>query len=362
MTYLSDLGFVAHFASHWQAYVRPGLRVGRVVQEQKGAYLVLAAPDVVSKVEPVWASLAGRLAHRSAGRADLPAVGDFVVLEGEGDGRARLAALLPRLTRMLRKASGQGSEEQVIAANVDTVFIMSSLNLDFSERRVERYLTAVWDGGALPVVLLSKADLASERDDLIARVRAVALGAPVHCVSVPAGEGLDQVRGYFAPGKSIAIVGSSGVGKSTLTNALMGRGAQSVSDVRDGDDKGRHTTTSRTLLMLPSGGMIVDTPGMREFMPSDDGDGVATVFEDLEAIAVRCRFTDCRHVDEPGCAIQAAIATGSLTPDRLASHRKLLREQAWLHRRQDAKAASDERKKWKRIHMEQRRHPKKSRG
>lgn len=362
MVFLPELGFDAHFVSHWRVHARSDRRPGRVVQEQKGAYRVLVAAGPESEAVAVWASIAGRLGHQSESRAELPAVGDFVVVEGGGDGRVRIAALLPRRTCLMRKAPGGESVNQVIAANVDTVFIMTSLNHDLNERRLERYLMAVWDGGALPVVVLSKSDLAIEqREELVSRVRSVAQGSPLHCVSVANGEGLDSLRTYFSVGKSVALVGSSGVGKSTLTNALLGEDVQSVKDVRESDDRGRHTTTSRTLLMVPGGGVILDTPGMREFMPSDEGQGIATVFEDLETLAARCRFTDCRHEAEPGCAIQAGILDGKLDAARLASYRKMQREQAWLERRQDGRLASVEKKKWKRIHMAMRNHPKKNR-
>lgn len=365
MVNLRELGFDAHFESLWHAELRDskvgGRRAGRIVQEQKGAYRVLAAPDLASPVSPVWATLAGRLAHASPGAADLPAVGDFVLVEGEGEGRCRLAHLFPRRTRIVRKAAGVESSEQIIAANVDLVFIMTSLNRDLSERRLERYLAAVWDGGALPVVLLSKADLETDRAGLLARVKGVVSGAPILCISATSGEGVDEVRRYFALGRCAALVGSSGVGKSTLINALLGNTVQDVQAIRVEDDKGRHTTTSRTLLMVPGGGMIIDTPGMREFMPSDEGAGVSTVFADVEELALSCRFSNCRHSEEPGCAVREAIDSGQLAEERLASLRKLAREQAYLERKQDAGAASAERKKWKRIHKDMRRHPKKSR-
>jgi ribosome biogenesis GTPase len=364
LVHLASLGLDARLEGLWQSSARPGLRAGRVIQEQKGVYRVLVASDPTAAVVPVWAVLAGRLAHASAAPQELPAVGDFVLVEGDarGDaGRCRIAELLPRRTRLVRKAVGASSDEQVIAANVDTVFIVTSLNDDLSERRIERYLTAVWDGGALPVVLLSKADLEGDRAAQVARVERVAIGAPVHCVSVATGEGLDTVRGYVKAGTTATLVGSSGVGKSTLINALVGDALQAVQEIRETDAKGRHTTTARTLVTLDGGGMIIDTPGMREFMPSDEGGGLGAVFGDVEDLATACRFTDCRHESEPGCAVQAAIADGRIDVGRLASFRKLEREQAFLARKQDASAASAQKKKWKTIHKEMRHHPKKSR-
>jgi ribosome biogenesis GTPase len=240
--------------------------------------------------------------------------------------------------------------------NVDVVFLVTSLNTDFNLRRLERYLTTVWESGAQPVVLLNKADLIANPHDASAEVAAIAPGAGVHVLTAIAGEGLDELAPYTKPGSTVALMGSSGVGKSTIINRLLGTEVQSTREIRAGDGRGRHATTYRRLLLLPAGGVLIDTPGMREFQPWDSSSGLDDAFEDIAALAGECRFRDCQHRTEPGCAVRVAVAQGSLDPSRLASLEKLRKEAGFQDRRRDAAAQSEAKKVWKRIHKAMKQH------
>jgi ribosome biogenesis GTPase / thiamine phosphate phosphatase len=262
---------------------------------------------------------------------------------------------LPRRTALARKAAGRGVEAQVLAANLDTVFVVTSLNRDLNLRRVERYLSMVWESGARPVVLLTKADLRAEPAAAVAEVEARAPGVPVHAVSVVAGSGLAALREHLRPGESAALIGSSGVGKSTLLNWLLGADRLAVGAIRADDDRGRHTTTARQLLVLPDGGVVIDTPGLREVQLWESESGLAQAFDDLAALAARCRFRDCRHGGEPGCAVAAAVAAGSLARERLENHRKLAAEMRSLAARSDPHARREEKQRVKTLCKAQKR-------
>jgi ribosome biogenesis GTPase len=265
-------------------------------------------------------------------------------------------AILPRRTAFVRRAAGTRSDDQVIAANVDFVFVMLGLDHDFNVRRVERYLAAVWDSGATPVVLLNKADLAEDLDTRVDDLRLAGTGVAVHAISALHANGLNVLRSYLREGITVGVVGSSGVGKSTLLNRLLGREAQTTADVRAHDSRGRHTTTHRELFVLSEGGIVIDTPGMREFQLSASGDGgeyssgggVETVFGEIERLAERCRFSDCTHEGEPGCAVREAVEQGQLAADRLASYEKLMKELRYEEARSDP-SAQGERKRVGRI-------------
>lgn len=303
---------------HWQslADMHSGLTPGRVISQHKGGYTVTYSGGECT------ADISGKLRHKAADTADMPAVGDFVMLEIKG-GTSRIHSILPRKSVFVRKAAGSGEAVQIVAANIDTVFVCMAMDRDFNLRRLERYLAVAWDSGARPVVLLTKADLAEDLAKQLAEAQQTALGADVYAVSSLLGDGLETIRPYLMDGQTAALLGSSGVGKSTLINALSGADVVATGDVRS-DGKGRHTTTQRELIVLPEGGMVIDTPGMRE-MGAVSAD-LSHSFADIDALAQMCRFADCRHETEPGCAVRAAIADGTLDADRLISYQKLKKE------------------------------------
>ena len=257
---------------------------------------------------------------------DFPTTGDFVMVNYIENGDSQILATLPRRTYFSRREPGPIPREQAVAANFDYVFIMQSLNLDFNPRRLERYLTLAWQSGATPVILLTKADLVEDYRDYLSQVDRVAVGVSTHIVSAHTGQGLPRLNSYLQPGKTVVFLGSSGVGKSSLVNALAGEEIMAVNAIREDDSKGRHTTTHRQLIRLESGVMIIDTPGMRELGMWDVSEGLGDAFSDVEAFIGKCRFSDCRHESEPGCAIKAAIAAGELDAARWDSYQKLSEE------------------------------------
>jgi ribosome biogenesis GTPase len=271
-----------------------------------------------------------------------------------GAERAVVHTRFERRSTVSRKAPGRASDEQVLAANVDTIFLVTALAGDLNPRRLERYLTVVWEAGAAPVVVLNKSDLSEDPAAVVESLRERLPFVDVVSVSALHADGLDALHPYLAPATTIALLGSSGVGKSTLVNRLLGHDVRKVSAVRDADGKGRHTTTSRQLVELPGGALLIDTPGMRELQPWADESAVDGAFEDIADLALVCRFPDCGHVAEPGCAVLQAVEAGSLDPGRLEHYRRLLREAAFEERKRNPSAAADEKRRWKRIHQAQR--------
>jgi len=262
--------------------------------------------------------------------------------------------VLPRRSKFVRKLPGKKIGEQVIAANVDTALLVSALDGDFNPRRVERYLAQCWESGAMPVIVLNKADACADACAKAAEVERISLGTAVYVVSAKTGRGFEQLDAYLARGQTLVLLGSSGVGKSTIANRLLGRAIQEVREVCEADSRGRHTTTARQLFALPGGALLMDTPGLRELQLWGADEGISQAFADIETLAPRCRFSNCRHEDEPGCAVQAALADGTLDLERLGNWRKLQREQAFLKRKVDPEARKEEKQRGKQIHREMR--------
>jgi ribosome biogenesis GTPase len=341
------------FASHAER----GLAPGRIVVQQRSLY------DVVTDLGELTAQISGRLAH-DAGPAGYPAVGDWVALAARPDeGAATIHAVLPRRTAFVRKAAQSLADEQVVAANVDVALLVASMNADFNARRLERYLAVAWQSGAEPVVVLTKADLADDPDTAIEEAESVAFGAAVLAVSAVTGEGLDALAALLKPAETAVLVGSSGVGKSSLVNALAGETLMATAGIREDDAKGRHTTTHRELIRLPPsslipGALVLDTPGMRELGLVDADEGLSTTFEDIEALAEACRFGDCGHTNEPGCAVREALETGVLDGGRWKSFQKLQRELAHQVRKEDPVAREAYRRHWIGVHKAARAHMK----
>ncbi|HEY5485301.1 MAG TPA: ribosome small subunit-dependent GTPase A [Candidatus Cryosericum sp.] len=318
---LATLGWDDYFSRQFEGLERDGLVLARIVEQHKSGFTAYGE-------QAEWqADVTGRYLHVLAGLVGFPSVGDWVALQPvPNEDRALIYALLRRRTQFVRKVAGSGIEEQVVASNVDVVFLVTGLDGNFNLRRIERYLTEAWSSGAQPVVLLNKADLCDDVATCIRAVESVAPGSAVHAVSAARNEGVDVVRGYLTPGRTIAFLGSSGVGKSTIINRLLGEDRQEVQSVSNAVGKGRHTTTSRSLLLHPDGGMIIDMPGMRELqLWASEGD-VEQSFMDIELLAGRCRFKDCTHTTEPGCGVLAALDNGSLDEDRYRNYMKLQKE------------------------------------
>jgi ribosome biogenesis GTPase len=340
---LAALGWSPSRQEEFQPYFAEGLAPARVAAQHRGAYVVY------TETGERPAEVGGRLRHRAAAPADLPAVGDWVALRDRPDASAATVhAVLDRTTAFSRKAAGDETVEQVVAANVNVVFLVSAFGHDLNARRLERYLTAGWDSGADPVVVLNKLDVADDPARDLAVVEAVAVGVPVHAVSAADGTGLEELSRYFDGDRTVALLGSSGVGKSSIVNRMLGRDRQEVGEIRD-DGRGRHTTTYRELLPLPAGGLVLDTPGLRELGLWEADGGVDETFADVAELAAGCRFRDCAHEREPGCAVLVAVTDGRLAPERLESYRKLLRELRRLDLKLPGRAQAEARRNRRRF-------------
>jgi ribosome biogenesis GTPase / thiamine phosphate phosphatase len=344
MAALESLGWNDRFAATFQAHAGADVVPGRVSLEHQHIYRVLTAEG------EALARVAGRLRHEAAAAVEYPAVGDWVALRRrEGELRATILAVLPRQSRFSRKVAGDTTREQIVAANIDTVLLATGLDGDFNLRRIERYLVTTWESGAQPVVLLTKADLSGDVAARVAEVTAIAGGAPVHATSARANQGLDVLQDYLQPGRTVAILGSSGVGKSTLINRLIGHEQQRTAGLSKYKSRGRHTTTNRELIQLPGGGLIIDTPGLREIQLWESGGSIGTAFADIEALATGCHFADCRHDTEPRCAVRQAAADGTLPAERLEHYLKLRKEADHLTEKQDQLALLAAKRKGKSI-------------
>jgi len=340
---LTKLGWDDRLREEFEPHRAAGLVPGRVAVQHRGAW------DVMAEEGDLRADVAGRLRHEATDNAELPVVGDWVAVAARPDETGgTIQAVLTRRTKFSRKTTMQAAEEQVLVANVDVVFVVTSLNEDLNLRRIERYLTLAWESGASPVIVLTKADLVGDPGPLVASVESIAYGVPVVPTSTVTGLGLDTVKGFLPTGVTGALLGSSGVGKSTLVNSLVGEERLVTREIRD-DGKGRHTTTRRELIVLPEAGLIVDTPGMRELQLWAADDGLEEAFDDVTALFASCRFSDCAHDTEPGCAVRVALEEGTLSHERWESYRKLERELEHLERRLDKRAQAEARRRWRAI-------------
>jgi ribosome biogenesis GTPase / thiamine phosphate phosphatase len=353
---LSALGWNDVHAQEFAAYAEPGVQPARVIAEHRDLWIVAGSTGARA------ARLAGRLRRDSTQEPQLhPAVGDWVVVQQASNaGQVRIVGVLTRRSAFVRKEAGLRATAQVVAANVDIALIVSALSNDVVLRRIERYLTLAWESGATPVVVLSKSDLVSDATSYIAQVQTAAPGPDVLALSALTGDGIDALLARLERGRTSVLLGSSGVGKSTLVNRLLGSDRQRTAAVRD-DGRGRHTTTHRELLRLPDGALLIDTPGMRELQLWSADTGLESAFADVESLSGSCRFADCAHESEPGCAVREAVANGRLPSSRLAHWRQLSRELAWLERRRDQRLASECRKETRAVMREARRHQRRKR-
>lgn len=338
---LQQYGWNERFAAAFAGHAGEGRVPGRVVLEHTHIY------RVGTEAGELLARVSGRLRHRAESRPDFPAVGDWVVVEPVADSDARIHAVLPRFSRFSRRAAGDSTEEQIVAANIDIVFLVGGLDFDFNPRRIERYLVVAWESGATPVIVLNKADLVPDPARHIAEVEQVAPGVRVHAVSARQTDSVDVLRQYVTTGRTAALLGSSGVGKSTIVNRLVGHDLLRTQDVRITDSRGRHTSTARQMVLLEGGGILIDTPGMRELQLWDAGEALGDAFADVAALAASCRFRDCRHLQEPGCAVRTAASSGELAAVRLESYHKLEAERAQQARQVDARALLEDKRRAK---------------
>lgn len=339
MNEINSYGYNGYFAAFAAEY--PGFTPARVILQEKELY------RIVSDFGEQGAVVSGKFRYEAQTVSEYPAVGDFVMVEHAGEeGYAVIHAVLPRKSVFTRRAAGTANREQVVAANIDTVFICMSLNNDFNVRRLERYISVAWDSGAVPVIILTKADLCTELDAKLCEVESVAFGVDIAVTSSLSENGIDTVKPYLRAGKTASFIGSSGVGKSTLINLLLGSDVIATGGLRN-DDKGRHTTTHRELILLECGALVIDTPGMRELGMWGADSGIDTTFADIEDLATRCKYKNCTHTTEPGCAIRAAIEDGTLSEERYRSYTKLSAENAYA---EDAESyLSAKTKKFKKI-------------
>lgn len=353
---LASLGWNSFFEEAFSSYREQKLYPARVAIQHKNYYVLY------STMGELRGEVTGKMEYFAGGPSDLPAVGDWVVIDARPrEGSATIVDLLPRRTRFSRKVPGPKPQEQILAANIDTAFIVSGLDAEFNLRRIERYLVLVAESGADPVLVFNKTDLSADPKTITGEIRKISGDHPVVFISAWKNEGLDELAGFLQPGGTGALLGSSGVGKTTIVNRLLGSDERRIQPVREHDSRGRHTTSYRELIPLPSGGLLIDTPGLRELQLGGVVSGVGEAFQDIEDLAQLCKFRDCSHETEPGCAVRVAIETGKLDAKRYGNYRKLLRELAYENRKHDAAAQRQEKERIKKIMTAYRRSPQKGR-
>jgi ribosome biogenesis GTPase len=355
---LRELGWNRFFEEHFTDYKQKGLVPARVIREHKHIY------HVQTEQGSIAAALAGKIDFDAQTKADYPTVGDWVAVKLiPNEDKAVIRAILPRKSKFTRKSASRADEEQVIAVNIETVFLVTALDEDFNLRRIERYLVLAWDSGADPVIILNKSDLCDDIEHYISEIKFVAPDVPIHPVSATEGEGIEPLFEYLGSGKTVSLLGSSGVGKSTIINTILGIERQAVAPVREDDSKGRHTTTHRELIFLPQGGAVIDNPGMRQLHMWVDQDSIKRAFEDIESIAENCKFRDCSHDHEPGCAVLEALEEGKISSQRIENFQKLKDEIHLLEIRQEqnrkAKEIAQQRKKINKVNKSNKKKKKK---
>lgn len=347
---LKNLGFNAFFEKHLESTKKcqlENLSIGRICAEYKENYKLFCSCGELKAV------VSGKFRNNCKTREDFPAVGDWVLFNYiENESMAIIHEICQRKSKFSRKIAGQQTQEQIIASNVDFAFIVCALNYDFNLRRIERYLSLIWQSGATPVIVLTKTDLCNNTEEKIAQVENIAFGVDIHSISNISNEGIEVLQKYFGEGKTVVLLGSSGAGKSSLINNLAKENIMKVNILRNNIEKGRHTTTHKQMIILPNGGLIIDTPGIRELQLWDAQDGINQTFNDIEEIAKHCKFSDCTHKNEPECAVQKAIKNSILDANRLENYQKMQKEQEYLTNRQTQSAAKVEKDKWKAIHKQ----------
>ena len=342
---LPDLGYTARWEALFAPHAPGGLVPARVVRSDRGSALVASSVGVARAKPSV------RLLKAARGAADLPSVGDWVAMLAREDLETPLIeAVLERTGAITRGDPGKSAETQVLAANVDTIFVVHPIAEEPNLRRLERELSLAWDSGAVPVVALTKADLSADPEAARAEVEGIAIGVEVLVMNALAGDGVSAILDRLPPRRTAALIGPSGAGKSTIINALLGEARQATREVRIGDGHGRHTTVARELVRLPGGGLLIDTPGLRALALTGSEDGIASVFPEIEALAEGCRYRDCMHGAEPGCAVRGAVEAGALGAERLASYHKLMRETQVVAAKTDARLRAEEERRWRTIH------------
>lgn len=338
------MGWDSFFDTNFETYQKQGFTAMRIIRENRGKYIACGEPGKYT------CEISGKFRFEADTKDKFPAVGDWAAASIRSDeGTATIHAILPRKSGFSRKVAGQTTESQVLAANIDTVFIVCGLDLNFNLRRIERYLSMALESGAVPVILLNKTDICPEAEVRKNEVEAIAPGTDIYNISATQKTGLEIFHKYISRGKTASFLGSSGVGKSTIINSLLGTDRLKVNEVSELGSRGRHTTSFRELIMLPDGGMVIDTPGMRELQVWGEEEGMKQVFNDIEELALKCKFRNCSHQSEPGCVVQKAIRNETLEPNRLKSFLKLKREYEYLASRQIMKHSAIEKAHWKKI-------------